>query len=339
MDAGAGNSELEGRVLRDQRNAEIAAHEAQNELGRFRSAAPVSTLHGLNEHDRSRMDVSERRRASLRAIAEEPFQAMTEVYVELFGSDEIKRQLWYANTDASTNEVLKGPEGSVNVLSWTHPGVQLALALDVGGFEDVKANGYRLRSVETVAKARFDAALSQISAVYQPGGAVRPIKATSPIKTGLKAVKLNMTPDQARAFISRMSGLMIITGAPGSGKTTVAFQRIRFLYDQQDQRDPSDHLVPYTPRLTRVFLANENLAGQAKNLLKNQLDIPDFIVEPVGAFVEAYLEQVWPYKHNARPRQKKLSPLEAAARSEPPRVCRRLFGLSYAAIAGSWACA
>ena len=240
---------------------------------------------------------------------------MVEVYVEVFGSDEIKLQLWYANAGASTNEVLRGSNGAVNVLSWTHPGIQLALALDVGDFEDVKANGYRLRSVETVAKARFDAALPQISAVYQPGGAIRPTMAPPPVKTGLKAVKLSMTPDQARAFISRMSGLMIVTGAPGSGKTTVAFQRIRFLFDQQDQRDPSGRLVPYTPELTRVFLANQNLAGPAKNLLKSQLDIPDFIVESVDAFIDGYLEQVWPYKHNSLPRQRKLPPLEAAART------------------------
>ena len=45
------------------------------------------------------------------------------------------------------------------------------------------------------------------------------------------------------------------------------------------------------------------------------MDIPDFIVEPIEGFVDTYLEQVWPYKHNARPRQKKLSPLEAAARA------------------------
>ena len=32
--------------------------------------------------------------------------------------------------------------------------------------------------------------------------------------------------------------------------------------------------------------------GKQKGLLKNQLDIPDFIVEPVGGFVDTYLEQV-----------------------------------------------
>ncbi|MDR1826802.1 MAG: hypothetical protein LBR29_00565 [Methylobacteriaceae bacterium] len=315
MNTGEDNSKLQIRVSRDQRNAESAAFAAQRELDSFHGGPPpVNTLHGLTEHDRKRIDMNNRRRASLQAIADESFHAMAEVYAEVRGSDEPKLQLWYANSSASTNEPLKVVDGAINVLSWTHPGVQLALALDVGGFEDIKANGYSLRSIEVVAKARFDAVLPQISAVYQPGGAVR-TKSSPPIKTGLKAVKLHMTPDQAHAFISRMSGLMIVTGAPGSGKTTVAFQRIRFLFDQQDQRDPGERLVPYTPQLTRIFLANNNLAVQAKSLLKNQLDIPDFIVESVGSFVDAYLEHVWLYKHNARPRQKKLSSLEAAART------------------------
>jgi hypothetical protein len=131
----------------------------------------------------------------------------------------------------------------------------------------------------------------------------------------LKAVKLHMTKDQVQAFVSRMSGLMVVTGAPGSGKTTVAFQRIRFLFDQQDQRDPGGRMVPYTPNATRVFLANENLAGQARDLLVNQLAIPSFVVEGVGDFLSGYLEQTWLYKHNARPRQRKLERLELAART------------------------
>lgn len=319
MDAVAPQSELEKRVSRDQRNAEAAVGAAQYELARFRGGPePVGGLHGLTDHDRSRMDYASQRRATLEAISSEPFQAMVEVYAEVVGENgkvQGKEQLWYANAAASTNEVLKGTDGTINVLAWTHPGVQIALATDIGDYKDVKANGYRLRSVEPLAKARFDATSPQLSAVYQPGGAVRPARAVTPAKTGLKAVKLSMTKDQVHAFISRMSGLMIVTGAPGSGKTTVAFQRIRFLYDQQDQRDGGGRLVPYTPELTRVFLANENLAEQAKALLANQLAIPTSVVESVGDFVDGYLEQVWIYKHNARPRQKKLSQLDAAARA------------------------
>lgn len=319
MNTSIENGELRKRTSRDQANAEAAVRCAQRELDRFR--APVLSgdgLHGPNEHDVGRREYADKRLAALEAISSDPFQAMVEVYTEVAsdgGNIIEKEQLWYANIDSSVNEVFR--EGALNiaVLSWTHPGIQLALSTDLGDIRDVKANGYRLRSVEPIAKARFDATSPQLSAVYQPGGAVRPAKAVTTSKTGLKAVKLSMTKDQVQAFVSRMSGLMIVTGAPGSGKTTVAFQRIRFLYDQQDQRDRGGRLVPYAPELTRVFLANENLAEQAKALLANQLAIPTSVVESVGNFVDGYLEQVWIYKHHARPRQKKLSRLDTAARA------------------------
>ena len=309
---------LEERVARDQLNAEIAASAAEQELLQLRAPpGPVNALHGPTVHDRSRIKHAVQRRAALEAIAANPFQAMVEVYTEVSGDNGNlvgKEQLWYANSSSASNEVLAGNGSKVAVLAWTHPGIQLALATDLGDCEDVRANGLQLRSVEPLAKARFDAILPTISAVYQPGGAVRPQKAPV-LKTGLKAVKLHMTRDQVRAFVSRMSGLMIVTGAPGSGKTTVAFQRIRFLFDQQDQRAVVGHLARYAPELTRVFLANENLAEQAKILLANQLEIPTSIVEAVGPFVDSYLDHVWLYKHNARPRQKKLGHLEAAART------------------------
>src|SRR5437016_3780982 len=63
-----------------------------------------------------------------------------------------------------------------------------------------------------------------------------------------------------------------------------------------------------------AFLANENLADQVKSLLEKQLEISTSVVESVGDFVDGYLEQVWVYRHTARPRQRRLSHLEAAAR-------------------------
>ena len=318
MNAPIKNDALDARISRDQANAEAASRCAQYELARFRSP-PLSGsgLHGLTEHDLNRNDYSNKRLDALEAIISDPFQAMVEVYTEVVGErGELidKEQLWYANVDSSVNEVFRDGSSSIAVLSWTHPGIQLALSTEIGDFRDVNASGLKLRSVEPLAKARFDAALPQISAVYQPGGAVRPRRVAQP-KTGLKAVKLEMTKDQVQAFVSRMSGLMIVTGAPGSGKTTVAFQRIRFLIDQQDQRHDAGRKVKYAPKLTRVFLANVNLAGQAKNLLSKQLALPSFVVEEVREFVSNYVDQVWLYKHNARPRQKKPRPLELAARS------------------------
>lgn len=318
MNASIENDELSKRISRDQVNAAAVVRSAQHEFARFRApAVSGGGLHGPTEHDLGRRDFADKRLATLEAIKSDPFQAMVEVYTEVVGErGELleKEQLWYANVDSSVNEVFRDGSSSIAVLSWTHPGIQLALSTDLGDSRNVRASGLKLRSVEPLAKARFDATSPQISAVYLPGGAVRPRQAVQPT-TGLKAVKLEMTKDQVQAFVSRMSGLMIVTGAPGSGKTTVAFQRIRFLFDQQDQRDEAGRLVKYAPDLTRVFLANENLAAQVKNLLSKQLAIPASVVEGVSDFVSTYIDQVWLYKHNARPRQKKLSQLELAAKT------------------------
>ena len=313
------DSELDDRLQRDQRNAEVASEDAEFKLRHMQPPQSIDSRFGVTEPDMNRFEHHDRKRATLEAIADDPFQVMVEVNTELAstGSTVVKKkELWYANERSSANEVLgiDGRDRSVNVLAWTHSGVQKALLLDIGDKEEISEHGYKPLSVELLAKARFDAVFPNISGVYQPGGSVRP-REPAPLKAGLKAVKLEMTRDQVSAFISRMSGLMVVTGAPGTGKTTVAFQRIRFLYDQQNERLDKGRLVEYTPDLTRVFLANENLAGQAKNLLQDQLDIPASIVQPVNEFVEDYLDHVWAYKHSARPRQRKLLPLEAAART------------------------
>ena len=52
---------------------------------------------------------------------------MMEVITELRGPNgalEEKSQLWYASETSTTNEAI----GGINVLAWSHPGVQLALS-------------------------------------------------------------------------------------------------------------------------------------------------------------------------------------------------------------------
>src|SRR5207244_4415710 len=144
--------------------------------------------------------------------------------------------------------------------SWTHPGFQLALAGDLGEEQSVAKAGYTLKAVRPSARARFRQVLPEIRGLYEPGGEVHPEPAVKPVPTlGLKAVKLDMTRDQINAFIAKMYGFMIVSGAPGTGKTTIAFQRIRFLFDQQDLREADEQNVSYEPNLTKVFLANTNL--------------------------------------------------------------------------------
>jgi hypothetical protein len=139
---------------------------------------------------------------------------------------------------------------------------------------------------------------------------------------GLKAVKLSMTADQVAAFVSRMTGLMIVTGAPGSGKTTVAFQRIRFLFDQQALRTESTRAMPFTVDRTRVFLANPNLVAYSRKMLVEQLDVPDNVVTLVEPFVGDLLDRYWAFTHEARPRQRRLQPIELQARRAYFGLCR-----------------
>src|SRR5438067_2135390 len=180
MTAPPSTSKLDQRVARDQTHAELAAAAAQGELARLRPPSDgVDARFGANAYALDRADYAKRRAAALEAIAAQPFHAMIEVCTELTdrnGRLEEKQQLWYANTQSSVNEVLQFGNTRIAVLAWTHPGVQLAFSTELGKVSNVRANGYRLLSVEPLAKARFDKALPVVSAVYQPGGAVRPRK-------------------------------------------------------------------------------------------------------------------------------------------------------------------
>src|SRR5271166_5299428 len=105
-------------------------------------------------------------------------------------------------------------------------------------------------------------------------------------------------------------------------KTTVALQRIRFLYDQQEQRTEEARAVPFNFGRTRVFLANANLVAYSRKMLVDQLDIPDRVVELVDPFISDLLDRYWTFTHGARPRQRRLTALEEQARRAYFGLCR-----------------
>lgn len=297
---------LEQRQTRDQTAAVQARDSAKKQLKQNPSfSVTFDIAHGVPKPQLDLIDAKGRELASLSAIVENPFHAMAEMLITAASGR--KEVVWYANEQTTTNVVLDG----TTVMSWTHPALQIALSTALGHERNVQRSGYTLRAVRPLARARFRQVVPTISGIYEPGGVVK-----GPIDTsrtaGLKAVKLSLTPAQVDAFIHRMDGFMLVSGAPGTGKTTVALQRIRFLFDQQDQREQGG--VPYAPELTSVFLANRNLMQHAKHLLESELQIPSYVIHFVPDFVDKYLDRVWLFKQGARPTQRKYDAHEHRAR-------------------------
>ena len=235
--------DLKDRTERDGRNANRAKELASVKL------QAVTPPTGIREVDPQLSDFKDSERDSFRAIAEFGFHAMAEVEIKR-KDGKIVKSLWYGNERSKINSPLvDGQLETINVLTWTHPGLQAALTEDLRKWTDLAASGFSIVGVRPGARARLRAVFPEILGLYEPGGAVGIAALETTRKDiGLKAVKLGMTREQSRAFRSRMNGLLIVTGAPGSGKTTVAFQRIRFLLDQQDERAEEErHIVYYAP--------------------------------------------------------------------------------------------
>ena len=313
---------LDHRVKRDQANALRIQDAARKKLGdaapAFRPEADI--VRGTPGPQLAIADALARERASLGHIKHEPFDAMIEAEIL---TDCPRRVIWYANRNTHGNIVLEDEEGQLHIQCWTHPAIQLGLTAELEEWADFKRRGYTIRQVRPLARARFHQVLPQISGVYDPGGATagRPEPAAVHATSGLKAVKLEMTREQVSAFVSRMRGVMVITGAPGTGKTTVALQRVRFMYDQQNLREPDDDSVRYAPPLTAVFLANENLISASREMLERELGIPREVVMHVPEFVSSYLGEVWAHKLEARPRMRKMAPQMRRAREALLNLC------------------
>ena len=312
--------DLAERIIRDEKNARDAQEAAREKLGEPTYFKPTSDMaNGIPTAQLALVDGALRRKATLKAIAEVPFDAMAEVEV---AAGTRKSVLWYTNERSQTNEVLAGPDGAIHILAWTHPGIQLALSVPLNQSRELRHSQYALHSVRPLVRARYKRVIPSISGLYEPGGNVHELEELAPRAPRLKAVKLAMTGEQVEAFIARMDGFLLVSGAPGTGKTTVAFQRIRFLFDQQNLRDEAARFVEYGPEATRVFLANKNLIDYSRELLTRELGIPADVVSYVPTFIRDYVDQVWQHKHNARLRVRTISEAETRAREAFFNLCK-----------------
>ena len=279
-------------LIRDEKNAHTVGRRANETLRHSHPHIFENDITGaFVEVNRIHMAQFSAQQRSLISIRNHPFHAMVQVNTELRNGTSRKNIVWYAHENTNTTVVLDG----VTILPWTHPGVQLALTEDLEDECDVDDPRYKeLVEITPLSRARFNTVLPEIIGIYDPGGRVGDIKELKP-STGLKSVKLQMTKDQVRAFVSKIKGVLFVTGAPGSGKTTVALQRMRFLFDLGEQQT----LVEHTPERSRVFLANQNLIEHSKSLLENQLEIPSRVLYLVSDFVEEYLDDAWRNKEDA----------------------------------------
>lgn len=300
-------NKLTERIKRDKINASLAPVAAKSELHKKGiSTENVDFISGHTDAAAKRQQGFNNEIKSLNMVIEHPFHAMMEVVIVSSNQrkEVKKKQLVYANEHISCNLAHLGNK-KINILAWTHPIVQLALSGYLKEENDIRASDYTLKSVTPLARAKFSQVKPEISGLYEPGGPIR-AEIFKKQRTGLKAVKLGMTRDQVDAFLSKMNGMMLVSGAPGSGKTTVAMQRIRFLYDQQEVRQEELRNVKYSPELTKIFLANQNLIDYSKKMLEKELNISSSVVELVSAFISRYLSDIWTHKQRAKVRRKKL---------------------------------
>lgn len=316
------NNESEGlqkRVTRDTAAAAAipkAAEERRRSQLMFKPG--TSMTGGVSQAEKRVAQGLELERQAVQKIASHPFHAMVEGFTKNAGSLE-KRVLWYAHEKTSCNVVLELNGQQYPVMAWTHAGVQCALTGDLGEWDDIERSGYAIRAVKPTARAWFTRVTPALAGVYEPGG-VLDTPVVEEQKPGLKAVKLQMTPDQVKAFVARPSGYMVVTGAPGTGKTTVTFQRIRFLFDQQTEFSGSLK-VPYRPSLTRIFLASRNLIGYSRQLLKEELEIPGDVVSHVPEFIQRYLTDTWRVTGRARPIARQMDRITERAREAMLNLC------------------
>ena len=256
---------------------------------------------------------------ALEAITRDPFHAMLEA--EIKSPRGGIKVLWYANKDTRANQVLTVDDTEIKVLAWTHPGFQKGLAAELEEWVNFRRTGLAITGVRPLARARFTQTAPAVAGLYDPGGTVAGVvQPPERAVAGLKSVKLDMTPEQVEAFIARMDGLLLVTGAPGTGKTTIALQRIRFLLDQQELREPGEH-VPYAPDLTRVFLASDNLLSYTRNLLSTELGVPPDVVSRVPSFIKTYLDHAWESRGGARPITRRMPVEVQRARHAMLNLC------------------
>jgi hypothetical protein len=113
---------------------------------------------------------------------------------------------------------------------------------------------YRIEN-SRIRESTYHSADTPIISAIQPGLIAEPATARS----SLRPIWLTIDPEQDSNFRWPFHGIYVLSGGPGTGKTSVALLRIRFLIEQQRQPDMEALLPPGLAPLQRDFFAEQDM--------------------------------------------------------------------------------
>ena len=118
---------LKDRSERDQRNAGVVRQKAAEKCADGQHFVPTGTFASPVSQTEQELAAGIRDDYASHAVMErEPFHAMLEVEVE--NERGLQSALWYVNTKTTVNAAFTSDGKRFGVLSWTHPGAQIALS-------------------------------------------------------------------------------------------------------------------------------------------------------------------------------------------------------------------
>lgn len=244
------------------------------------------------------------------------------VRIDVIDLDDNKSATYYL-TKARTG--LKLSEGQV--YSWTAP-IGRMRPLDPGEDEDIPLPGHGTRSLELVRKGRFRPTADDLldcryeavaqSAQYSSARAVIDDREPLPDELvpagkafGLREIIFETDRVQDAHLRFDATGHMVIHGAPGSGKTTVALQRIVFVIEEQWdllglERDKHE---PYFSEESTLVVTYSVALVDYLHRLKQELRIEDVRVVALGNWLDELLRGCHALQTVERSQKKDVPPV------------------------------
>jgi hypothetical protein len=195
---------------------------------------------------------------------------------------------------------------SVKIAPWTSPWAEIRF-LDVGDDEDITIGGREL-SITLKMKGEYQQSAPDVrNAIYILEKETLVLDSASVLlgeeteeigippkenEFGLRELVLRIDFEQDTTMRFPMGGFLRIEGVPGSGKTTVALQRIAYLIDRQYDKlqRPKNAEPVFSQKKTVVLVLNVVLEIYLKRLL-DDLNLTKVVTVNFNRFITEFLAQ------------------------------------------------